>query len=42
VHGRGAPSFQQLASDAAYRSAVADISSLVREPELELGDDHLV
>ena len=42
MHGRGAPSFQQLASDAAYRSAVAYISSLARKPELELGDDHLV
>ena len=42
MHGRGAPSFERLASDAAYRNAVADISSLVREPELGLGDDHLV
>ena len=42
MHGRGASSFERLALDAAYRSAVADLSSLVREPELGLGDDHLV
>lgn len=42
LHGRGAASFEELASDAAYRSAVAELSSLVREPELGLGDDHLV
>ena len=42
MRGRGAPSFERLASDAAYRRAVAEISSLVREPELDLGDDHLV
>ena len=42
MHGRGVPSFERLASDAAYRRAVAEISSLVREPELDLGDDHLV
>jgi beta-N-acetylhexosaminidase len=42
MHGRGAPSFERLASDSVYRRAVAEISSLVREPELDLGDDHLV
>ena len=42
MHGRGAPSFEQLASDATYRSAVADISSLVREPEPGPGGDPLV
>ena len=42
MHGRGAPSFEQLASDAAYRSAVADISSLAREPEPGPGGDHPV
>jgi hypothetical protein len=41
MHGRGAPTFEQLASDASYRSIVADISSLVREPELGLGSDFL-
>ena len=35
LHGRGARSFEQLASDAAYRSAVADLSPLVPEPEPE-------
>lgn len=39
MHGRGAPTFDQLESDAAYRRAVAGVSSLVREPELGLGDD---
>ena len=42
MHGRGAPTFEQLASDGVYRSALADISSLVREPEFDLGDDPLV
>ena len=42
MHGRGTQTFQRLASDAAYRRAVADISSLVPEPELDLGDDYLV
>ena len=42
MRGRGAPSFERLARDAAYRRAVAEISSLVREPELGLGDDRLV
>ena len=42
MQGRGAPSFEQLASDATYRSAVADISSLVREPEPGPGGDPLV
>lgn len=41
MHGRGAPTFDQLASDPAYRRVVADISSLVREPELGPGDDVL-
>lgn len=41
MHGRGAPTFDQLASDAAYRRAVAGISSLVQEPELGLGGDFL-
>ena len=41
MHGRGAPSFEELASDPAYRSAVAEVSSLVRAPELDLGDDCL-
>ena len=41
MHGRGgAPTFEQLASDALYRDVVADISSLVLAPELGLGDDH--
>ena len=39
MHGRGRPSFERLASDAAYRRAVAEVSSLVRNPELDLGDD---
>ena len=39
MQGRGAPSFEQLASDPAYRSAVAEVSSLVRTPECDLGDD---
>ena len=42
MHGRGTPSFEQLVSDAVYRNAVADLASLVREPELGLGDDHVV
>ena len=42
MHGRGNYTFDGFASDAAYRRAVADISSLVREPELDLGDDSLV
>ena len=42
MRGRGAPSFEQLASDAAYRGVVAEISSLVPQPELGLGDDHIV
>ena len=41
LHGRGATSFEKLASNASYRSAVAGLSSLVREPELGLGDDRL-
>ena len=41
LHGRGTASFEKLASDAAYRSAVAELSPLVREPELGLGDDRL-
>ena len=41
MHGRRMTSFEQLASDAAYRSAVAEIAKLVRRPELGLGDDHL-
>ena len=40
MRGRGAPSFDRLASDAAYRRAVATIASLVPAPELGLGDDH--
>ena len=39
MRGRGAPSFERLASDPAYRRAVAGIASLVREPEPGLGDD---
>ena len=42
MRGRGTASFERLASDTAYRRAVAEISSLIREPELGLGDDHLV
>ena len=42
LHGRGATSFEKLAADAAYRRAVAGLSSLVPEPELGLGDDHPV
>ena len=34
MHGRGTPTFEQLASDASYRSIVADVLSLVREREL--------
>ena len=41
LHGRGATSFEKLVSNASYRSAVAGLSSLVREPELGLGDDRL-
>ena len=41
LHGRGATSFEKLASNASYRSAIAGLSSLVREPELGLGDDRL-
>ena len=41
MHGRGGPSFEQLSFDPAYRSAVAEVSSLVRSPELDLGDDSL-
>ena len=41
LHGRGATSFEKLASNASYRSAVAGLSSLIREPELGLGDDRL-
>ena len=40
LHGYGAAPFETLASDATYRSALAELSSLVPEPELELGDDH--
>ena len=42
MHGRGSMTFEQLASDAVYRSAVAGVASLVREPDLGLGDEHLV
>ena len=42
MHGRGAVTFEQLASDAAYRSAVAEIASLVREPDPGSGDVRLV
>ena len=40
MSGRGPTSFEQLSSQATYRSAVAEIAPLVREPELGLGDDH--
>ena len=33
-------SFEQLSSHATYRSAVAEIAPLIREPKLGLGDDH--
>ena len=42
MHGRGAVTFEQLAFDTAYRSAVAEVASLIREPDLGFGDDHLV
>ncbi len=42
MRGRGAPSFERLASDGAYRNAAAEVSSLVPQPELGLGDDHIV
>ena len=42
MRGRGTPSFEQLASSPAYRSAVAEVSSLVRAPELDFGDDGIV
>lgn len=42
MHGRGVTTFEQLASDAAYRSAVAEVASLVREPDPGSGDVHLV
>ena len=41
MYGRRAPSFEQLAADPEYRSAVAEVSSLVRAPQLDLGDDGL-
>jgi len=41
MYGRRAPSFEQLASDATYRSAVAEVSSLMPPPEFGLGDDHI-
>ena len=41
MHGHGASSFEQLASDAAYRRAVAEVSSLARDPDLNFGDDGL-
>ena len=41
MSSRRPTSFEQLASHATYRSAVAEIAPLVREPELGLGDDHL-
>ena len=41
MRGRGAASFERLACDATYRRAVAEVSSLAREPELGLSDDHL-
>jgi len=41
MYGRRAPSFEQLASDATYRSAVAEVSSLMPPPEFGLGDDHV-
>ena len=42
MRGRGAPSFERLASDAAYRQAVAEISSLTRESDRVPGDNRLV
>ena len=41
MHGRGAMTFEQLASGAAWRSAAAEIAPLVREPGLVPGDDPL-
>ena len=41
MRGRRAPSFEQLASDPAYRSAVTEVSSLVSQPEFGLGDGHI-
>ena len=43
MRGRGAESFEQLAFNATYRHAVADLRLLIPEqPELGLGDDRLV
>ena len=39
MQGRGAPSFEQLASDPTYWSAVAEVSSLARTAEFDPGDD---
>ena len=39
MQGRGAPSFEQLASDPAYRNAVAEVSSLFRTSEFDSADD---
>ena len=41
MRGRDAPSFEQLAADPEYRSAVAEVSSLVRAPSLDPDDDSL-
>ena len=41
IRGRGATSFEQLATNAAYRIAAADIASLVQEPDLGIGEDLL-
>ena len=40
MRGRSTTSFAQLESDASFRTAVADLASLVREPELGPGGGH--
>ena len=42
MHGRGAASFEQLASDTAYRNAVAEIAPLAGGLSLEPGGDTIV
>ena len=42
MHGRGTTTFEQLASDTAYSSALAEVTSLVQEPDPGSGDDRLV
>lgn len=39
LHGRGTVTREQLAADGDYRRALAELATLVSEPELDLGDD---